>query len=80
MIDWANIPPTAGGPKKIKTVPAADLPTPLNQTRGVVWGAERPELLITETLAFHDRRTEDETFEDTDPNGHDLTNPLGNMR
>ncbi len=31
----------------------------LNQTRGVVWGAERPELLITETLAFHDRRTED---------------------
>ncbi len=27
--------------------------------RGVVWGCERPELLITETLAFHDRRTED---------------------
>ena len=25
----------------------------------MVWGAERPELLITETLAFHDRRTED---------------------
>ena len=25
----------------------------------VVWGCERPELLITETLAFHDRRTED---------------------
>jgi len=24
----------------------------------VVWGCERPELLITETLAFHDRRTE----------------------
>lgn len=24
-----------------------------------VWGCERPELLITETLAFHDRRTED---------------------
>ena len=32
---------------------------PFNQTRGVVWGAERPELLITETLALHDRRTED---------------------
>ena len=30
----------------------------MNQTRGIVWGAERPELLITETLAFHDRRTE----------------------
>ncbi len=28
-------------------------------TRGVVWGCERPELLIAETVAFHDRRTED---------------------
>ena len=27
--------------------------------RDVVWGCERPEVLITETLAFHDRRTED---------------------
>jgi hypothetical protein len=27
--------------------------------RGVVWGCERPELLISETLAWHDRRTED---------------------
>lgn len=27
--------------------------------RGLVWGLERPELLITETLAFHDRRTQD---------------------
>jgi hypothetical protein len=25
----------------------------------IVWGCERPELLITETLAIHDRRTED---------------------
>jgi hypothetical protein len=25
----------------------------------VVWGVERPELLITETFAFHDRRVED---------------------
>ncbi len=32
---------------------------PLLQTRGVVWGAERPELLMTETFAFHDRRVED---------------------
>jgi hypothetical protein len=30
------------------------------QTRGVVWGTERPELLITETLALHDRRCTDE--------------------
>ncbi len=27
--------------------------------RGVVWGCERPELLITETLAFHDKGTVD---------------------
>ena len=27
--------------------------------RDVVWGCERPELVISETLAFHDRRTED---------------------
>lgn len=26
--------------------------------RGLVWGCEKPELLITETLAFHDRRTQ----------------------
>ena len=30
-----------------------------NDTGGIVWGCERPELLITETLAWHDRRTED---------------------
>ncbi len=27
--------------------------------RGLIWGCERPELLITETLAWHDRRTQD---------------------
>ncbi len=37
---------------------------------GLVWGCERPELLITETLAFHDRRTEDLS---TEPNGHTTT-------
>jgi hypothetical protein len=66
VIDWANIPGNTGGPKKFTVV--ADLPTALNQTRGVVWGAERPELLITETLAFHDRRTEDEKAADYDTN------------
>lgn len=49
-------------------VAQADMPTLLNQTRGVVWGAERPELLITETLAFHDRRTEDQKAADYDTN------------
>jgi hypothetical protein len=32
--------------------------------RGVVYGAERPEILITETFAHHDRQNED-TFEDS---------------
>ncbi|GAB4133963.1 MAG: hypothetical protein Kow0040_17010 [Thermogutta sp.] len=32
---------------------------PPNDSQHVVWGCERPELLISETLAFHDRRTED---------------------
>jgi hypothetical protein len=27
--------------------------------RALVWGTERPELLITESLVYHDRRTED---------------------
>ena len=38
----------------------------LNTDEGgeVVWGCERPELLITETLAFHDRRTTDEAADD----------------
>ena len=29
--------------------------------RGVVFGCERPELLLTESIALHDRRTEDES-------------------
>ena len=29
------------------------------RTRGVVWGAERPEVLLTEGLAWHDRRLQD---------------------
>ena len=36
-----------------------DPATDTEPDRGLVWGATRPELLITETLAFHDRRTED---------------------
>lgn len=31
----------------------------IHPDREVVWGVERPEMLLTETLAFHDRRTED---------------------
>ena len=41
-----------------------DLRTDEGPPRDVVWGCERPELLITETLAFHDRRTEDRNDDD----------------
>ncbi|MAT68038.1 MAG: hypothetical protein CMJ58_00785 [Planctomycetaceae bacterium] len=34
-----------------------------------VWGAEQPELLITETLAWHDRRTDDRATEYAYPQG-----------
>ncbi len=37
-----------------------------------VWGCKRPSLLITETIAFHDRRTQDlssETVNNNKPNG-----------
>ncbi|MEN6406974.1 MAG: hypothetical protein ABFC77_10945, partial [Thermoguttaceae bacterium] len=37
----------------------------------VVWGCERPELLISETLAFHDRRTKDTNNETVDPSEGD---------
>ncbi|MFH1266938.1 MAG: hypothetical protein ABIK89_14520, partial [Planctomycetota bacterium] len=46
---------------------AADNP---NAPNNVVWGCERPELLISETTAIHDRRTQDLT---TDPSGEDST-------
>lgn len=42
--------------------------------RGLVWGAERPELLMTETLAWHDRRTDDTNYAYSFPNGARDTN------
>ena len=46
--------------------------TPPAGYRGLVWGCERPELLITETIATHDRRTEDTSI---DGNKVDRTTP-----
>jgi hypothetical protein len=43
--------------------------------RHTVFGCERPELLISETLAFHDRRTEDRANEVPDPNEMDAQEP-----
>lgn len=39
--------------------------------RGLVWGCERPELLLTEAMAFHARRTRDAATDTTGSN-HDL--------
>lgn len=86
IIDWTNI-PNIGGPKALKQLlvspnppsgPTPIVTNPLNQTRGVVWGAERPELLITETSGLHDRRTED--LESQDTNGHDKVNGSSTSR
>jgi hypothetical protein len=36
-----------------------DLTTTTESDRAVAWGCERPEILITETVCWHDRRTDD---------------------
>ena len=41
-----------------------------------VWGCKRPELLISETLAFHDRRTEDLPTDSSGIPGHTTTAPI----
>ena len=38
---------------------------------GVVWGAERPDLVITETLAWHDRRVTDQSGSDQEGENSD---------
>ena len=44
--------------------------------RGVVWGCERPELLLNESLAYHDRKTEDlDTDDGPGTTTSDATNP-----
>lgn len=43
--------------------------TEIPGSRIVLWGAERPELLMTESAAFHDRRTQDRS---DDPSGNDV--------
>lgn len=46
---------------------------PLDCNRNIVWGAERPELLITETMAFHDLRQEDLAHADPEASGDKTT-------
>jgi hypothetical protein len=51
-VDGRIEPDTGGGPGDTSL-------DDFNPFRGIVWGCERPELVITETLALHDLRTED---------------------
>ncbi len=64
----------AGTTDDVPVTPADDA----QNIRQLVWGAERPELLMTETIAWHDRNTTDEA--DDDPNqgeqAADTTDPL----
>jgi hypothetical protein len=58
--------------------------TKLDETRSTVddtyvWGAEKPELVMTETLAWHDRRTDDSTSESPYPATDDSTGRLMNL-
>lgn len=53
-------------------------------THGLVWGCERPELLITETIAWHDRRTKDDNMGGGDIAGGDgdldqMVRPVGSF-
>jgi hypothetical protein len=54
----------------------------LGDERKVFWGSERPEMLITETFATHDRRTQDldidptESFLASDPPDNDFDSHL----
>lgn len=43
--------------------------------RRLVWGIERPELLLTEAIAMHDRRTEDLTSDPTGKKTDAVMNP-----
>ena len=37
---------------------------PADQERRLVWGAEYPDLLLTETAAFHNRNVKDTAYDD----------------
>ncbi|QDU31246.1 hypothetical protein ETAA8_63990 [Anatilimnocola aggregata] len=52
-----------------------NLATVETSERGVVWGCEAPELLLTEALAFHDRRVRDTAHDTTKKKVEEPTTP-----
>jgi hypothetical protein len=67
----APAPPTPGNPNsppKINGIPDAQYALD-NPDVQLVWGAERPELVMTETVAWHDRRTDNTGSENVFPPG-----------
>jgi len=56
----------------------ADQVLSFEQTRGVVWGVERQDLLLTEGLALHDRRLEDLEGPGDVQGNNNQGGPLGN--
>lgn len=67
------------------TDPPANPPEP-NNARAIVWGCERPELLITEVIATHDRGTADEDVDEktsatanADEDYDQVRRPRGNL-
>jgi hypothetical protein len=82
-IDWTQIGQNnnPNGLRVYGNFPDGTFASVSEQTRQIVWGAERPELLITETLAWHDRRTEnaqDEVHGLLRNENEDLTQPDNN--
>ncbi|MEX0642367.1 MAG: hypothetical protein WD468_06685, partial [Pirellulales bacterium] len=70
-----TINPFQNNPGNIGWTADGDLTTSEPDT-GVVWGCERPELLLAETLAFHDHRTEDLAQDDVGPDHASTSTPL----
>lgn len=52
-----------------------DLTSTNDPERGVVWGCEAPELLLSEAMAFHDRRVKDTRFDTTGKERNEMQNP-----
>ncbi|MEM6798215.1 MAG: hypothetical protein AAF589_01750 [Planctomycetota bacterium] len=58
---WSNPRRVDGYGNNAAAIPDSEVVAAYDQTRGLVWGVERPELLLTEGLAMHDRRVSNET-------------------